>query len=609
MASRDYGQHDGITRALELVGERWALPIVRDLLVGPRRYGELAAGLPRIPTNILAARLEELQAAGVLRRVPHSRVIVYELTPYGRDLEPVVLGLGAWGFRALDDPREEQVVTLDALTISLRTAFRTEVAAQLPATAYAVHLGPAGLLVRVDGPSLDVTRGDGPADLAFAAGPGLHRVISGHRSPDRALETGAVELLSGTARCSVASRAPSTWRPEPGGGRTHAGPVGHLLHLNVQIPSVRSGPRRGGPRDAGGAMRGGRAAASSRPTLHSVAAAAGVSHQTVSNVLNAPERVRPETRDRVLRAVDALAYRPDESARSLVRRSTRLVSFNVGQERHDRVSMLDDFARALARVGESYGYRLVLDVAGSSDAEQIASFQDLTARRAVDGVVIPSTHVGDTRPDWLVDHGVPVVAFGRPWHAPAARHSWVDVDGAHGMRLVGEHLLAGGGTRIAYVGPPRDGGMEDDRLSGLLDAVAGAERSGADVQTLAADEPAELWDRLPDLLRRERPDALVCRDDSFAFEALQVLAAERTPEAAAVAVTGFDDSRLARMARPGLTSVAQPLDQVASLIWSSLVAQVEGREDEPLQRLIRPSLVVRPSSSGPRPAPLDPRTS
>ena len=80
MAARDYGQYCGVTRALELVGERWALLIVRDLLVGPRRYGELAAGLPRIPSNILAARLKELQAAGVLRRAPRSRVIIYELT-------------------------------------------------------------------------------------------------------------------------------------------------------------------------------------------------------------------------------------------------------------------------------------------------------------------------------------------------------------------------------------------------------------------------------------------------------------------------------------------------------------------------------------------------
>src|SRR5215218_6017447 len=142
MATRDYGQYDGIARGLELVGERWALLIIRDLLVGPRRYGELAAGLPRIPTNILAARLKELQEARILRRVPRSRVIIYELTQYGRELEPVVLALGAWGFRAMGDPREEQIITADSMTMALRTAFRPQVAAHLPATAYAARLGP-----------------------------------------------------------------------------------------------------------------------------------------------------------------------------------------------------------------------------------------------------------------------------------------------------------------------------------------------------------------------------------------------------------------------------------------------------------------------------------
>jgi len=201
MAAREYGQYCGITRALELVGERWALLVVRDLLVGPRRYGELAAGLPRIPSNILAARLKELQEAGIIRRAPRSRVVVYELTPYGRELEPVVLALGAWGFKAMGDPREEQIITPDSMTMALRTAFRPQVAAALPSTAYAAHLGPAELLIRVDGSTLDVTRGTGEAgpavDLAFAAGPGIRRVISGELAPDRAIATGVVEVLRG----------------------------------------------------------------------------------------------------------------------------------------------------------------------------------------------------------------------------------------------------------------------------------------------------------------------------------------------------------------------------------------------------------------------------
>jgi len=209
MAARDYGQYGGVTRGLELVGERWALLIVRDLLVGPRRYGELAGGLARIPSNILAARLKELQAAGIIRRVPHSRVIVYELTPYGRELEPVVLALGAWGFKSLGDPREEQVITPDAMTMDLRTAFRSDVAEHLPATAYAARFGAAELLIRVDGATLDVTRGDGLVDLAFAAGPGIRRLISGELAPDRAIETGIVEVLRG--RRALLGRFASTF--------------------------------------------------------------------------------------------------------------------------------------------------------------------------------------------------------------------------------------------------------------------------------------------------------------------------------------------------------------------------------------------------------------
>jgi DNA-binding HxlR family transcriptional regulator len=197
VAARDYGQYCGLTRAVELIGERWALLLVRDLLVGPRRYGELAAGLPRIPSNVLAARLKELQEAGIIRRAPRSRVIVYELTPYGRELEPVVHALGTWGFKALGEPREGQVITADGMTVALRTAFRPEVAAALPATAYAAHLGPAELLVRVDGPALHVTPGDGPADLAFATGPEIRRLLSGELAPDRAIATSAVQVLHG----------------------------------------------------------------------------------------------------------------------------------------------------------------------------------------------------------------------------------------------------------------------------------------------------------------------------------------------------------------------------------------------------------------------------
>jgi DNA-binding HxlR family transcriptional regulator len=124
MASRGYGQHSGVAAALERVGERWALLIVRDLLVGARRYTDLKASLPRIPTNILSTRLKELQDAGVVRRVPLMNCgLVYELTSYGRELEPVVLALERWGAASLGEIGDDETVSADGLTVALRAAF------------------------------------------------------------------------------------------------------------------------------------------------------------------------------------------------------------------------------------------------------------------------------------------------------------------------------------------------------------------------------------------------------------------------------------------------------------------------------------------------------
>jgi DNA-binding LacI/PurR family transcriptional regulator len=306
--------------------------------------------------------------------------------------------------------------------------------------------------------------------------------------------------------------------------------------------------------------------------------------------------VAPATRDRVLAVVAELNYRPNETARALARQATRMISFHIGTGLRNEASMLDPFMRALAQVGRTHGYRVVLDIAGDGDDEQIASYEELYASRSVDGIVIPETHVGDSRPDWLVEHGLPFVAFGRPWDAPAAQHSWVDVDGAHGMRLVAEHLHATGHQRVAYLGPPRNRGMEDDRLDGLLSGFEATGTPPDSVVTAAVAQPADLWALLPEILRDTRPTALVCRDDSFAFEAVQVLDDLGFRPGRDIAVTGFDDSDLARRSRPQLTSVAQPIAEVARLIWDSLLAQLAGDEARPLQRIIQPSLVVRGSS-------------
>ena len=130
-ARRAYGQYCGLARAVELIGDRWAMLILRDLLVGPRRYSDLHHGLPRIPTNVLAARLKALEAGGVVRRRLLPRPaggVVYELTEYGAALEEVVLGLGRWGAKSLGEIRPGEIVTPDSMVMALRSTFRADAA-------------------------------------------------------------------------------------------------------------------------------------------------------------------------------------------------------------------------------------------------------------------------------------------------------------------------------------------------------------------------------------------------------------------------------------------------------------------------------------------------
>lgn len=207
MAARSYGQYCGITTAVELIGERWAMLIVRDLIVGPRRYTDLKQGLPRIPTNILSTRLKELQEGGIVRRVPLMNCgLVYELTPYGRALEPILLALGRWGFQAMGDPDPGDVVTPDSLTMALRTSFQPSDAADADIE---LHLGDIVLRVIVTAGELAVTQLAPPAppvggrlpagepDAVIVAGPGIRRLIAGDVTPAEAIAQDLVAVVRG----------------------------------------------------------------------------------------------------------------------------------------------------------------------------------------------------------------------------------------------------------------------------------------------------------------------------------------------------------------------------------------------------------------------------
>ena len=171
---RTYGDLCGIARALDVVGERWALLVVRELMLGPKRFTDLRAGLPHVGPDVLAQRLRELEQAGLLHRrtlAPPAGSRVYELTERGQALEPVLIELGRWGTFAPVPPGDPKL-GVDSTMIALRTLFDAKAAGDLSAT-YELRLGDPRFRARVADGALELERGEAPAaDAAIASDPG-----------------------------------------------------------------------------------------------------------------------------------------------------------------------------------------------------------------------------------------------------------------------------------------------------------------------------------------------------------------------------------------------------------------------------------------------------
>jgi DNA-binding HxlR family transcriptional regulator len=215
MTTRVYGQYCGFSRALEVVGERWAMLIVRNLLVSPKRFTDLHRGLAGIPTNVLTARLKELEQGGVVRRrlLPRpSGSIIYELTEYGAELEDVVVHLGRWGAKALGNPRCDEVLTVDSMITAMRSTFRPEAARKVRAS-YEFRFGDIVINVRIDGKKIEVAEGPLPgADLIVQTGPAIRALMSGEMTAAEAIGSGSVHI---TGDPELLSRFAEMFRIDP----------------------------------------------------------------------------------------------------------------------------------------------------------------------------------------------------------------------------------------------------------------------------------------------------------------------------------------------------------------------------------------------------------
>jgi DNA-binding LacI/PurR family transcriptional regulator len=331
------------------------------------------------------------------------------------------------------------------------------------------------------------------------------------------------------------------------------------------------------------------------PTLADVAELAGVSRQTVSNAVNNPDLLRADTLERVQQAIDELGYSPNRAARNLRTRASHLIGLRINAAQEGTANaLMDRFVHSLVETSREAGYHVLLFAADHQDP--LSGYDDLLRSTAVDAFVITDTYLGNPQAAWLETRRAPFVAFGRPWGVEEPRHPWVDVDGAAGSELATTHLLDRGHHRIAWIGWRKDSWIGEDRRAGWSRALRARGLPTTGLASRVEDTVASGREASAVLLDEAQPSAFVCASDTLAMGVLHTLAERGLVPGRDVAVVGFDDSQVAQVVPPGLTSVRQPLEDVAV----EVVKALEGLLGHPPYVgpgvLLAPTLAIRGSS-------------
>jgi DNA-binding HxlR family transcriptional regulator/putative sterol carrier protein len=207
MGRRSYGQYCGLANALDLIGERWTLLLVRDLAMGAKRFTDLLAGLPGMGPSLLSERLRHLEGEGIARRAISGRDVVYELTEDGAALAKAMAPLAIWGAMRLQSDRGDEDFRPDWLMFTLRSSFDAD-AARGVHDCYELHVDDVVVWVVVDDGTIEVTK-DKPRDPDFVLKtdvPTLASIGTGRVRLDRALESGSASFEGDAAASARALR-------------------------------------------------------------------------------------------------------------------------------------------------------------------------------------------------------------------------------------------------------------------------------------------------------------------------------------------------------------------------------------------------------------------
>ncbi|MGY4708337.1 LacI family DNA-binding transcriptional regulator [Mycolicibacterium sp. CBM1] len=333
--------------------------------------------------------------------------------------------------------------------------------------------------------------------------------------------------------------------------------------------------------------------------MREVAIEASVSVGTVSNVLNAPQKVSPATVTRVQAAIEKLGFVRNDAARQLKAgrsRTVGLIVLDIGNP------FFTDVARAAEHRAAQRNLTVLL-ATSDDDAGRERAYVDAFDEQRVFGVLVSPISEDLSRLTALQNRGTPVVLVDRD--GTGTPFSSVAVDDVAGARQAVEHLLAIGRRRIAFVGGPVELRQVRDRQRGAaaaVDTVPGAELEIITAPALSVLAGREVGERLLARAPERRPDGVFCANDLLAIGVLQALTlmgtGARVPDD--IALVGYDDIDFARSAVVPLTSVAQPTADIGRTAVDLLLAASDPAEAEPPRNIVlEPRLVVRASTGAP----------
>ncbi|GMK42581.1 HTH-type transcriptional regulator DegA [Paenibacillus sp. CCS19] len=333
-----------------------------------------------------------------------------------------------------------------------------------------------------------------------------------------------------------------------------------------------------------------------KTTIYDIAQAAGVSIATVSNVLNGKGKVSQERRQQILRIMDELNYKPSAIASALTSKRTYTLGLLVPDISNP---FFAEIARAVEDEGQRLGYSVLICSTDNKD-EKTARYSALLRQKSVDGVIIGTGINELSALSPLLKKNIPVAFIARDY--PAEDIPSVIIDDYAGGAAAAVHLIELGHRRLAILAEPDTISSSRERVRGFRETAAAAGVEIEDALIVAASELRDGKQQAALLLSSEgtgRPSAIFCCNDLLAIGALQAARELHVDVPQHCSIVGFDDTILASVTDPALTTVAQPIAQMGQAVVQLLVDHME-RPDEPRRRIVLPPrLIVRQSTVPP----------